>query len=95
MTEEKTDGQAATPRMVLLRINEMYRLHEGYEFLNAMLLGEGDYPRPVICMTFRDAFELNRFLSRHGASRFVGINPLIIERLRQNDELIDVAPPED
>lgn len=95
MTQETSDGMATTERLVLLRINEMYRLHEGYGYLDAMLLGQGGYPVPVICINFRDPFELNSFLERCPGERFVGINPAIADRLRHNDELIDVEPPGD
>ena len=93
MTEEKMDGEAASPRVVLLRINEMYRLHEGTEYLKALLMGQGGYPTPVICINFKDSFEMTLFLNRHPVTDFWGINPDIVDRLRRCEELIDVEPP--
>lgn len=99
MTDAIEDDVAGTSagsaRLVLLRANDTYWLYEGSEFLNALLFGRGEFPTPVECVNFSDAFQLRIFLNGRPINDFWIINPDIVARLRRNDELIDVAPPRD
>lgn len=78
--------------IVLLCIGQKYWLGQGDEWLHQMLTGEGDFPKPVMCVTFRDAFELGQFM---GGSQSVadlwGINPDIVARLRRDNHLTDLV----
>lgn len=82
------------PRITLIAINQSYWMFEGEEFLNAMLLGRGAFPLPVRCIRFASPVELRAFV---GKDRLLtdlwGINPDIVDRLRRDDQIVDVLPP--
>ena len=90
------DGDGHEERMVILRINATYWLAEGKDYLNPMLVGGGYFPKPVVCIRFADPIALRTYL---GPDRPVtscwGINPDIIERLRQDGHLAEQDGPED
>lgn len=89
-------GHDPEERMVILRINQTYWLAEGKEFLNPMLMGNGHFPKPIVCINFDDSFALRTYL---GPERNVtdcwGINPDIIERLRRDGHLAEQDGPEE
>ena len=85
------EGDAPEPRMTLIAINQSYWLVEGEEYLDAMLMGNGFFPKPVRCMVFANAFEMRVFVGSDVAmTDYWGINPDIVERLRRDGHLIDV-----
>jgi len=82
-------------RVILIAIEDRYWLFEGDEFLDAMLLGTGFFPKPVRCLRFRDSFELRIFLGPdRPMNTFWMINPDIVERLRRDDHLLETEGPE-
>lgn len=82
------------PQIVLIALNRSYWLVEGTEFLNEMLLGQGYFPVPVRCIRFQDSFQLRAFLGEDRMmTDFWGINPDIVERLRRDNNLLDMPPP--
>jgi hypothetical protein len=87
-------GGEPEPQIILIALNRSYWVFEGAEFLNPMLLGEGYYPVPVRCIRFETSFDLRAFL---GEGRLLtdlwGINPDIVERLRRDNNLLDMSPP--
>jgi len=77
--------------IVLLCIGEKYWLGQGDEWLQQMLTGEGDFPRPVLCVTCKDAFELGQFMGAgSNVAELWGINPEIVARLRREGDLTDL-----
>ncbi|MEM1383688.1 MAG: hypothetical protein AAF713_16745 [Pseudomonadota bacterium] len=77
-------------RIVLVSVQDAYWLLEGEQHLKAMLSGLSPFPVPVRCITFETAFDLNLFLPDDTpVSGLWGINPLIIERLRRDEVLLE------
>lgn len=78
--------------IVILCIGEKYWLGQGDEWLQPLLTGEGDFPRPVLCVSFRDTFELGQFMGEGpNVSDLWGINPEIVARLRRDRHLTDLV----
>lgn len=85
------------PRITLISVERTnYYLFEGEVFLNQLLLSDGDFPRPVRCVHFTTVFEQKRFLGEGvSLAALWGINPEIVERLRQDDHLLEFDAPLD
>lgn len=84
------DGAGDAP-MTLLMLNKSYWLYEGAELLNDLLFGRGSYPFKVRCLVFEDLFALNRFAGKTvEVPSLWRINPDVVERLRQEELLIEV-----
>ena len=78
--------------IVLYCIGEKYWLGQGDEWLQQILSGEGDFPRPVLCVSFRDNFELSQFVpGGTNVADLWGINPEIVARLRRDKHLTDLV----
>lgn len=78
--------------IVLFCIGEKYWLGQGDEWLQNLLTGEGDFPRPVLCVAFRDTFEIGQFVGGGAnVADLWGINPEIVNRLRRNKDLTDLV----
>lgn len=81
-------------RIVLVEVNGSFWLLEGERFLNAMLSGLEPFPTPVQCVRFESEFDLNLFLpDGQTLMSLWGINPAIVNRLREKEELVLVQPP--
>ena len=76
-------------RILLVQVREAYWLLEGEHHLNAMLSGLEPFPTPVRCVRFETEIELNLFLPEGQTLMSLwGINPAIITRLKENNELV-------
>ncbi len=81
------------PRVTLVSTNQAYWLYEGVAYLDAMLTGEGDLPMPVRCLVFKDWQSMQRHLGEEiSITRFWGINPGVVARLRDADQLEEIYP---
>lgn len=94
MADEKPDNTPdleATAAITLIAVNQSYWLFEGEEYLNSLMMGQGDFPKPVKCVYFEDSFALKAYV---GTERVLtdlwGINPDIVERLRRDDHLLEM-----
>lgn len=84
-------GDGDVPQIILIAVEESYWLFSGDEFLNQMLLVDGDFPKPVQCLRFADSFEMRIFLGPdRPMNDFWGINPAIVARLRRDEHLIEI-----
>lgn len=82
----------AADEVLLLSINQGYYLCLGVDYLDDLLFGITGYPVPVRCMTFRDNFELRAFLGEGvSVAKMWMIHPGIVDRLRQADQLLEIA----
>jgi hypothetical protein len=91
-TLDVPQGDEPFAGIVLFRIGEKYWLGQGDEWLQQLLTGEGDFPRPVLCVAFKDNFELTQFAGGgSGVSDLWGINPEIVARLRRDNQLTDLV----
>jgi hypothetical protein len=77
--------------IVLLCIGQKYWLGQGEEWLNVLLAGGGTFPLPVLCVTFRDMFELSQFTGGQTVADLWGINPDVVARLRSDNHLTDLV----
>lgn len=93
MPDEGDYGDGNWGRIVLVQVKNSYWLLEGEEHIDALLSGLRPYPKPVRCLAFDSEFELNLYLGDgQSLMNLWGINPLIVERLRKNNEMIDQQP---
>jgi len=84
-------GAGEVPQIILIAVKESYWLFSGDEFLNQMLLADGEFPKPVQCLRFPDSFEMRIFLGPdQPLNDFWGINPDIVARLRRDEHLIEI-----
>ncbi|WP_343079620.1 hypothetical protein [Ostreiculturibacter nitratireducens] len=79
------------PPIIIISIDrKSYFLYKGEDHLNQLLLADGDFPKPVLCVHFRSSLDVKLVLGEGvNVSRFWGIHPQIIERLRELEELIE------
>lgn len=83
----------STDRIVLVEVNGSFWMLYGEQHIDAMLTNMKPYPKPVHFMRFESDFDLRLYLP-DGVSiaDLWGINPAIVERMRENDELVEIAP---
>ncbi len=79
------------PEIVFLGISrKSYYLLEGDDHLNELLLSDGTFPRPILCLHFETILDVRIKL---GESVSVGqlwaIHPEIVARLRNDEDLIE------
>lgn len=83
--------QRKDPEIILVGLEKTnFYLVKGDDYLNQLLLVDGDFPKPVLCMNFDSLFEAKRKLGElfnPGASW--GIHPDIVARLRDANALIE------
>jgi len=78
--------------MLMLAVHQTYWLAEGSEYLTPMLDGSGFFPTPIVCVRFKNAFELNEFIGpNRNVMEFWGINPEVVERLRRDNHLSEIS----
>lgn len=67
-----------------------YYLYRGEEFLNQLLLADGEYPKPVLCVHFETVIDAKRVIGpSFTLADCWGIHPEIIERLRDTKTLVE------
>ena len=83
------------PEIVLGTVDrETHFLLEGEEHLQQFLLADGVYPLPIGCIIFQDMISMRAFLGDGVViEELWQINLKIIERLRENKELLEVDAP--
>ncbi|MEM7059655.1 MAG: hypothetical protein AAF557_18880 [Pseudomonadota bacterium] len=79
--------------IVLVEVNGSFWMLHGEEHLNAMLTNMNPYPKPVHFIRFETEFDARLYLP-DGTSLMDlwGINPAIIERMRNAKELVEIEP---
>lgn len=78
--------------IILIGIEETnYFLYRGDDHINQLLLADGNFPKPVKCLNFNSQFDVQMILGQAiNVSTCWGINPAIVQRLRDNDELVEI-----
>ncbi|KIC47733.1 hypothetical protein [Tateyamaria sp. ANG-S1] len=79
------------PDIILLGIEKTsFYMYKGEKFLNQLLLSDGEFPKPVLCVNFETLFDAKRVLGDgFSPATSWAIHPEIIERLRRDDDLIE------
>ena len=84
-------GREPDDVIVIAQVNQSYWLLQGERHLSAMLSGLKPFPKPVRCVQFETLPELNVYLPEGlPLSDLWGINPLIIDRLRRENNLLEI-----
>ncbi len=84
-------GDGDEPPIILLGIDgSSYYLFRGDDFLNQLLLVDGEFPKPILCLNFASIFDAKRFMGDgFSLAACWAIHPEIIARLRNEDCLIE------
>ncbi|MEM1432282.1 MAG: hypothetical protein AAGG09_22725 [Pseudomonadota bacterium] len=90
-TEEKNGGEGRDPEITLVAVGEhTYYIVEGEEHLDQLLLADGVYPQPVLCVHFKSITDIRRVMGDGiNMSQYWTIHPKIIARLRETKVLIE------
>lgn len=90
MNEEKPE-QPKEPDIILIAFEKKsYYMFKGDDHLNQLLLADGVFPKPVLCVHFDSIIDAKRALGdRLNLGNCWGIHPNIVERLRTTNSLIE------
>ncbi|MEP1352910.1 MAG: hypothetical protein ABJX32_05050 [Tateyamaria sp.] len=79
------------PAIILLGIEKRsYYVYKGDEFLNQLLLVDGEFPTPILCVNFDTIFDAKRVIGGgFSLAAYWAIHPEIIARLRADKYLIE------
>ena len=76
--------------ILLVSTGDAYWLLEGEDYLSAMLSTEEYYPKPVRMINYESSYDLQLDLPEGiFTGNLWGINPLIIDRLRRENDIIE------
>lgn len=84
-------GKGAEPEIILVSLErKSFCVYKGEQYLDQLLLTDGEYPKPVLCVHFESIFAAKRVLGdSFTLSQYWGIHPEIVARLRDTDCLIE------
>ena len=85
------DPDPQEPDIILIGIErKSYYLFKGDDHLNQLLLADGDFPVPILCVHFETIFDMKRVLGESvSTSSLWGIHPEIVTRLRDDKHLVE------
>ncbi|MEL6207505.1 MAG: hypothetical protein AAFR47_19660 [Pseudomonadota bacterium] len=91
MSDGSRNPEEPPERVTLLCLNETFWMHEGEEFIDAVLSKNGYYPTPVRCVVFSSAFEMQEYRSsRLPKGELWTVHSAIVARLRADGELVEI-----
>ncbi|MCR8827360.1 hypothetical protein [Pseudosulfitobacter koreensis] len=87
----KPEPEPEEPPIIIMGIaRKSYYLLKGDAHLDQILLADGTYPTPILCVYFEDIFDTKRVLGdQFNLGALWGIHPDIIHRLRETQSLIE------
>lgn len=89
MTDHNENPQEP-PIIVVGFERKTFYLYKGDEYLNQMLLTDGTYPTPVLCVHFDTIFDAKRVIGpAFSLAECWGIHPEIIDRMRETKTLVE------
>ena len=79
------------PPIILLGFEKKsYYMYKGEEFLNQLLLVDGEFPKPLLCVHFASLFDAKQVIGpSFSVGNCWGIHPDIIARLRDTKTLVE------
>lgn len=79
------------PDIILIALErKSYYMFKGEDFLNQLLLVDGVYPKPVLCVHFETILDCKRVMGdAFSPATAWGIHPEIIKRLRATKVLVE------
>ena len=84
-------GDGQEPEIIILAIaGESFHLFKGDVLLDQVLLVDGEFPKPILCVNFDTRPDVLRVMGEgFSLSRCWAIHPDIVERLRESEYLIE------
>lgn len=84
------DG-GAEPEIVIIGVSgEVYYLYKGEDHLDQVLLVNGDFPKPILCVNFETKFDVLRTLGEgFSLSKCWTVHPDIVQRLKDSECIIE------
>lgn len=84
-------GGDAPPEITLVSVRkETFYLVEGEEHLDQLLLADGVFPQPILCVHFETIAAISETMGRSiNMAQYWQIHPEIIARLRDTNVLIE------
>ena len=84
-------GDGEDPPIIFVGIdNSSYYIVRGDEYLDQILLVDGEFPKPILCMNFASVFDAKRVMGQDfSLASCWAIHPEIIARLRDDEFLIE------
>ncbi len=85
------DREPKEPDIIIIGIDrQAYYLYKGEDHLDQLLLADGEFPRPVLCVHFKKAFDVKMVIGQSvSVAQMWGIHPEIVSRLRDDKDLIE------
>lgn len=79
------------PRIIIVAIQRTsYYLFKGDEFLDQLLLADGVFPTPALCVHFDSLIDAAQIIGAgFSTSNYWAVNPEIVDRLRRNKQLAE------
>ncbi|MEX0310043.1 MAG: hypothetical protein AB3N17_07310 [Tateyamaria sp.] len=91
-TPDPERGDDEPPIIFICVDKKTYYLFKGDEFLNQVLLADGEFPKPILCVNFDNIFDLRAMLGADfSLSACWAIHPEIVARLRNENALIEAS----
>ena len=83
--------EAKEPPIILLGLGgNNYYLYKGDEFLDDILLVDGEYPKPILCVNFESIFDAKRVLGEgFSTTNHWAVHPEVVARLRNDKVLVE------
>lgn len=86
----KRDDPQEPPIILIGLDRRSYYLFKGEEFLNQILLADGEFPSPILCVHFETIFDAKKVLGdAFSIAQCWTIHPEIFQRLKDTDCLIE------
>ena len=84
-------GGQPEPEIIVIGIDrKSYHLLKGDAHLNQMLLADGTFPKPIVCLHFKTVMDVRMKLGETvRVPQLWAIHPEIVERLRADEDLIE------
>jgi len=90
LPEDQPEDPNEPPIIVVGLGRKNYYLFKGDEYLNQILLVDGEYPKPVLCVHFESTFEAKQVIGdAFKPGKCWGLHPEIIERLRATKTMVE------
>lgn len=85
------DRPPREPDIILIGIDrKSYYLYKGEVHLDQLLLADGEFPRPVLCVHFKRGLDAKLVIGQAvSITQMWGIHPEIVSRLRNDEDLIE------
>lgn len=85
------DREPEEPDIIIIAIDrKAFYLYKGEAHLDQLLLADGEFPRPVLCVHFKRALDVKTVIGQSvSVAQMWGIHPDIVSRLREDEHLIE------